>query len=680
MANFFARISRRLALYAGRIRYETLRPTLSRNDVLERLADAADIATGDANFYGAVVARNRAMFTGGLRDKARAADPHRAGGDPGPAPSGCADTDWHVEPVFNVAWPRTYVAALSDNRDGSDMVLLFHKNKMMFLLDFADYFAATGDTQAARAWVDCVDSWCRQNPFLVGMNWRSPMEMGTRLVAWSLSLHEMGEAIALDEDEASRLVDAVIRQAEYLAGHFAFRSLPNNHLIGEAATLYAAAAMWPVLSHANAWRVEAEEILKREAGRQILADGVQHEGALNYHTYVLDFYLLYLLAKANRDESPDDGILEVVTRMCRAQTRLVSPHGRVPRFGDDSMSEFFALRNADDLESARFDDRVSMAALMKPAYAAALARADWGNKLLEIESPVTVAHHFDASGFSVVRTATSHLVFSAGPEHDDAFNDGHVHSDSGSFELELDGEMVFVDSGTWLYGYDDDARAHLRGVSAHNTVVIDGIDPMTPAGRFEWTSVPRGRTTRFATAGAHAVIACERRLPASGNAEFRHRRMLVTVDGSNWIVVDALDGDDLRSHVAEILFHTAVSASDVGPQGDGVRISTPAGALDLAAHATATVRTQLATQDTDKRCWYSPRYGELRRGTTVIAVLEFTGAVTAATVWGPHGAAAELDEITPGRVSASVPSGAGTCRVEIDLAKITASVDGDRLS
>ncbi|MEE9269714.1 MAG: heparinase II/III family protein, partial [Candidatus Krumholzibacteria bacterium] len=87
--------------------------------------------------------------------------------------------DWHKDPLFNVAWPRKYVGALSGDQRGSDAVVLWHLNKMMFLLDASYACRVAGDEEFGRRWLGWVDSWVEQNPFMVGMNWRSPLEIGT---------------------------------------------------------------------------------------------------------------------------------------------------------------------------------------------------------------------------------------------------------------------------------------------------------------------------------------------------------------------------------------------------------------------------------------------------------------------------------------------------------------------
>lgn len=54
-----------------------------------------------------------------------------------------------------------------------------------------------------------------------------------------------------------------------------------------------------------------------------------------------------------------------------------------------------------------------------------------------------------------------------------AYQPGHSHADTLSYELSLFGHRVFVNSGTSQYG-EDEERNRQRSTAAHNTVEIDG--------------------------------------------------------------------------------------------------------------------------------------------------------------------------------------------------------------
>jgi hypothetical protein len=605
------KIVRRLRIYRNRVRFELMRPEPGRAAIAARFGGRG----AGGGFRGILERAVSAMpsFPAGAVPPDETVERMRGGlfHDCGHALDAARGIDWHLERHFGVRWRRRFVGSLADVWPGSDLVLLWHSNRMMFLLDLAAAYRATSDEGLARQWFRVVEGWCGQNPFMVGMNWRSPMEAGIRLVVWSLSLACLRGAQLPRERVCERILRSVARQADFLAGGFSLKHLPNNHLVAEAATLYAFATYWPTLDRASDWRSRSEEVLCEEARRQVLPDGFHYENSVNYHMFVLDFYLIYLLAKTLREEEPPRQILEAVARMADAATQLVSPAGRLPQVGDDSTDHFFALRSYGELERQTADVRFE--ALVKPAWADQLRKTDWGASLLDRSSPLHTNHVFQAAGIVVLRDAGSHFVMTAGPQHDRGFPDGHMHADAGSFELELDGAMVIVDSGTWLYAYDSSARDYFRGAAAHNAVLVDDVEPMTPGGAFEWKDVHRSGAVALDRETGRTV--CTRRIPGRGGSLFQHRRVAFAC-GSSWVVADGLKpirGDG--KHAATSLLHTPF-ASASGHDTGTVTVGHGDGEYKIHLFSSTRPRCEVV-QAPDRRAHYSRSYGDLQAGTTI---------------------------------------------------------------
>ncbi|HLF23675.1 MAG TPA: heparinase II/III family protein, partial [Burkholderiales bacterium] len=272
----------RNAVHRWRLRfiYERIRPELSTADVLQRVDPAHAFESGNCT-YSELLAAHLSITPRGLWEGASAADAQtieRARNGEwellGRRIRVLPDTDWHTDPIFGARWSRHYSGALSYYREGGDLVTLWHLNKMTFLLDIAAAYQTTRDPMLATRVYDMIDSWCLANPYMVGMNWVSPLDIGTRLVVWSQALAAIADAPLPSEDRCGRIVRAVLRQADHLAAHFSEWPIPNNHLIGEAATLHAFATYWPVWKDSKAWRARAEATLVTEAQRQVLKDGV----------------------------------------------------------------------------------------------------------------------------------------------------------------------------------------------------------------------------------------------------------------------------------------------------------------------------------------------------------------------------------------------------------------------
>ncbi|HEX5133376.1 MAG TPA: alginate lyase family protein [Candidatus Krumholzibacteria bacterium] len=579
------------------------------------------------------------------------------------------DTDWHVDPLFGVRWPARYVGSLSDRCPGSDLVLLWHLNKTAFLVDHAEAFLTTGDAAFARDAYALMDSWCRANPWMIGMNWRSPMEAGTRLVVWSQTLAGLRDAPPPPEESAARIVRSLLRHADFVAGHFSEWPVPNNHLIGEAATLFAFYAYWPELADGAARMQHAERIVINEAERQVLKDGFTFECSVNYHLYALDWFLVYLHAKVLLGETPPDPVVHAVSAMARAAMALPSPSGRWPAIGDDSIEEFFAIHPAGMRARA---GAFAFADLLKPAYAGLFATAPWARELLDIRIPLVRATHLAEAGITVARDDDAHIVFVHGPQHRRLFANGHMHADAATFELELHGEPLIVDSGTYLYTRDAAERRHFRGARAHNAPIVDGLETMEGPAAFRWESVAIADYLGSGTVRELTGIGSRRKLAGGDGALLEHTRALVRA-GETVLVVDTIrprSGAAVpgMTHTVEIHLHTPTPPGSARVEGNRVRLADGSRfvrVMDVFSDQPTHVALAVPA---DPMSSYSTRYGERHEGITVTIAAEFEAACTVVTAIRPPDVGVTVTEMSPQRVVCSIDTGHQhrVVRVQVD--------------
>ncbi len=622
----------------GRLRsrfvYERLRPELSLADVAARVAPTTAVDDG-AQPFTRLLEAHQAQTPPALWHHAPPALPEtieraRRGEWTllGRTLTVSPETDWHRDPFFGARWPQHYVGAVSYHQPGGDLVTLWHQNKMLFLLELAEAYHTTREPAFAARIYALIDSWCVANPYLVGINWASPMDIGTRVAAWSQSLAAIRAAAAPSEEVTARIVRSVIRQLEYLAAHMSQWPVPNNHLIGEAATLFVCGAYWPMWRDAATWMERGESVLVSEAERQILADGVQYEASINYHAYALDFFLFYLHAKALRAEVPSAVVLERTRAMATACLELIMTSGRRPRIGDDTIDRFFVLEHALDTPPLLAHDVVFRDAL-RPAYARLFEQTDWGRELLGIRVPTRHARHFPQAGLSIARDSAASLLFVHGPQHRGIYSHGHLHADAGSFELEMDGNPLFIDAGTYVYFADAPAREYFKSGRAHNAPIVDDVEPMRSLEPFRWESVAVGEYLGFGAAADAVAVGSRRKLHGAGGAPLEHIRTVVLTRGTA-LVVDAIRADAFAgtSHLARIGFRTPTPPGTASVAGTQVSITDPRRfARIVEAFSNQRIQVELIDDPNDRAGWYSPQYGELKRGVAVRINAEFESSV-----------------------------------------------------
>lgn len=179
----------------------------------------------------------------------------------------------------------------------------------------------------------------------------------------------------------------------------------------------------------------------RQLNEQILPDGVHFELSPMYHKLILEDTMRVASVLRQSDRAEYAELLPYIQKMTDAMCSLERGMGRTPLFNDSG-------------------NNVSKSA----ASLTAAAKALFG----------IVPNERDAlpnSGYYKLYDGNMALLFDCGKIGPD-YMPGHGHCDCMSFELSLDGEPLFVNSGT--YQYQGKYRNYFRSTRAHNTVVIGG--------------------------------------------------------------------------------------------------------------------------------------------------------------------------------------------------------------
>jgi len=154
-------------------------------------------------------------------------------------------------------------------------------------------YRLTGETRFAQAVAEQIDSWLEQNPFGIGMNWRSGLELAIRLISWVWALDLIEGSGVVDQRLRHRILDSAARHIWEIDRKYSRGSSVNNHLIGEAAGVFVAAdgseVSWTALNmHDDTFiHVRQFQFLQETPGRAVLrvvpADGFGEDDADRIH-------------------------------------------------------------------------------------------------------------------------------------------------------------------------------------------------------------------------------------------------------------------------------------------------------------------------------------------------------------------------------------------------------------
>ena len=103
--------------------------------------------------------------------------------------------DWNRDPRTGVRAPLEFGKTLNyrDEAKVGDIKYLWEPNRHLQLVWLCQAFHLSGDAKYLDAFRAQLDSWFEQCPYLRGPNWTSSLELGIRLINWSICWQLVGE-------------------------------------------------------------------------------------------------------------------------------------------------------------------------------------------------------------------------------------------------------------------------------------------------------------------------------------------------------------------------------------------------------------------------------------------------------------------------------------------------------
>jgi uncharacterized heparinase superfamily protein len=459
--------------------------------------------------------------------------------------------DWQLDPVSSRRAPRVHWTQLNplDPATVGDSKIVWELNRHQWIARLAQAYTVGGDERYAENALAAIESWIDANPYGIGVNWTSSLEVAYRLMSWSWTLMLVRDSSALSGERLNRILANVWLHANYIARYLSFYFSPNTHLTGEALGLFYAGNLFPEFIQARRWRRLGAGVLMAESRSQICADGVHFERSTCYHRYTLETYQQFLLlADRNRVPVPAE-LADQVRRMVDFLVSVRRPDGVLPEIGDADGGRLMPL-----VERRQCDPRgvfaVAAAMFGRGDFAAAAESlapdVPWlmgeeGVRAFAATAAAKPAGHpsriFPSGGYAVMRSNwdrdAHQMIVDVGPLGC-TFSCGHGHADLLSIQCSAFGEAVLVDPGTYCYTPDTEWRNFFRGTAAHSTVMIDGRDQVEPDGPFGWRGRPQVHVREWRSNAECDFVDASH----TAYAGITHRRRVLFAKPDYWIVVD----------------------------------------------------------------------------------------------------------------------------------------------
>jgi Heparinase II/III N-terminus/Heparinase II/III-like protein len=475
--------------------------------------------------------------------------------------------DWHRDPMSGASWPlehftRTRLSPVN----GADVRVVWELNRLQHFTTLGRAYALTSDERYAEEFLLQLASWYEDNSPRFGVNWTVAMEAAIRAVNIIAAL-EMFRGSAHVNDEAIGLIlKILIAHGRFIRANLEFSNrASSNHYLSDLIGMFVIGTALPELRESRGWASYSSRRLLEEMDRQVLADGVDYEGAIGYHRFVLEIFALFFSMSSARGIEIPRRYWERLETMFDFVRHYLKPDGTAPLIGDSDDGRLikFEARSADDHSYL-----MSIAAVLKKSDRFKQSsridqEAVWwfGNEGRETfdrlainERPAT-SQAFPAAQVFIQR---AELPENRGPlyaiidcgDHGARGRGSHAHSDALSLEIFAFNRTFLRDPGTFVYSASQESRNLFRSTAYHNTVRVDReeISQVHEGELFAFASNVQPRVNRWESNAERDVLDAEHHAYTRLPEPVTHRRV-ITFDKREgcWIIEDVFTGEGRHS-------------------------------------------------------------------------------------------------------------------------------------
>ena len=499
------------------------------------------------------------------------------------------EIDWQLDVVHGKRAPRKpwFKIKYLDFQEVGDSKITWELNRHQHFVTLAKAYWLTGNEKFVREILAQWTHWHRQNPYPIGINWASSLEVGFRSLSWIWTYFLLKSSPLFTTDLQEQWHNALSVSGRYIESFLSTYFSPNTHLIGEALALFFVGTLFPELQAAKRWQRRGWEILQAEAVTQVREDGFYFEQSTYYHVYALDMFLHARILAALNGIPVSLSFDQILERMLNALL-LLGRAGVPPSMGDDDGGRLFdPRRNGAEhmLDPLATGSVLYRRGDFKSLAGGAREETLWllGTRgVAEFESLTSVEPSGDSAALTdsglflmAERKRRQQLMIDAGPLG--ARSGGHGHADALGVWLVQNGRNVLIDPGTLEYVGLTNERARLRGTRAHNTMQVDGRDQADSTGPFSWERFPRVKVEQWIMGQQFNLFRGSHDGYSSKPSPVIHRRWVFHRKGEFWLVRDLAEG--AGSHQLDVTWHIGRTVNVVTPNQH--RVAGDGGTLEL---------------------------------------------------------------------------------------------------
>ena len=266
---------------------------------------------------------------------------------------------WGADPLSGSLWPmrfHTQIDIFGGDTGNGDVKYVWELNRHQFLPLLGKAYCLTTDEKYAEAALELIEDWIRTNPYKIGINWTSALEVAVRSLSWCWACSLLQDSKAFSPERRKNILHSLYQHGRYIEQYLSLFFSPYNHLIGEATALFVLGSLMTWLPPAQNWQETGWALLEQEMPKQFHPDGGTVEQASGYHHFTLGFYLQAVLLRKRQGWSVSANVWSLLEKAFEFSMYIMRPDGSVPMIGDGDEGKALDL-----LQSSLWDFRCFLA-------------------------------------------------------------------------------------------------------------------------------------------------------------------------------------------------------------------------------------------------------------------------------------------------------------------------------
>lgn len=400
--------------------------------------------------------------------------------------------NWHQDFKTGYEWnPERYYTGSNLHLDymekgiEADVKVPWELSRFQHLVTLGKAFWYTQNEKYTQEFINEINSWIKDNPIKLGVNWTCTMDVSIRAVNWIWTYYFFCKSDILTPEFKIKFIKTLYLHGRYIRNNLEFKEVRGNHYLSNIAALIYLGVFFQESEEAQEWLKKGKEALIEEMNYQVLPDGVHSELSTNYHRLTTEIFASTTLLCLKNNINLPEPYMNRLEKMFEFILYYTSPTGSAPQIGDCDDGRFQILSRYYDWKRENHQYLLAIGRFLFKRDDFRTLIPDFNEESFWLlgglmEKPINTqqkirltSKSFVNSGFYVMRHEDLYMIINASSPNP-KYLQCHRHNDALSFELFSYGTSLIVDPGSYVYTSNPEMRNLFRSTAYHNTIQVDG--------------------------------------------------------------------------------------------------------------------------------------------------------------------------------------------------------------